>query len=113
DIFVLNSRTADNGDMEGTPVSILEAMSMEKAVISTNHAGIPDVIKNDFNGILVQEKNNEQLKEAIIELLANTEKRLRLGKQARLTVVSRFSDQINLPVLKDVLNCISNKIIKV
>jgi colanic acid/amylovoran biosynthesis glycosyltransferase len=103
DIFILNSRTADDGDMEGTPVSLLEAMSMGKAVISTNHAGIPYVIQNNENGMLVPERDNEKLELAMRDLIENEEKRINLGKQARQTVVSRFSNQVNLPVLRDTL----------
>jgi colanic acid/amylovoran biosynthesis glycosyltransferase len=103
DIFILNSRTADDGEMEGTPVSLLEAMSIEKAVISTNHAGIPDVLQNNENGMLVPERDNEKLELAIRDLIENEEKRIQLGKQARQTIVSKFSNQKNLPVLKDTL----------
>jgi colanic acid/amylovoran biosynthesis glycosyltransferase len=103
DIFILNSRTADDGEMEGTPVSLLEAMSIEKAVISTNHAGIPDVIQNNENGMLVPERDNEKLELAIRDLIENEEKRSKLGKQARQTIISRFSNHTNLPVLRDTL----------
>jgi colanic acid/amylovoran biosynthesis glycosyltransferase len=103
DIFILNSRTADDGEMEGTPVSLLEAMSIEKAVISTNHAGIPDVIQNNENGMLVPERDNEKLELAIRDLIENEEKRIKLGKQARQTIISRFSNHKNLPVLRDTL----------
>ena len=108
DIFILNSRTADDGDMEGTPVTILEAMSMGKAVISTYHAGIPNVIQDSYNGILVPEKNNYLLENAINDLIANEEKRKRLGIEARLTIITRFLNENNLPILRDVFNEIAN-----
>ncbi|MDQ3534127.1 MAG: glycosyltransferase family 4 protein, partial [Bacteroidota bacterium] len=112
DIFILNSRTAEDGDMEGTPVSILEAMSMEKAVVSTYHAGIPDVIQDDFNGLLVPEKNNELLKHAVHRLITDLDLTKRLGKEARRTVVSRYSVQKIYPILRDTLTCISNEFFK-
>ena len=103
DIFVLNSRTSVDGDMEGTPVSILEAMSMQKAVVSTYHAGIPDIIEHNVNGKLVPEKNNELLEEAIRELIEDEEKRMQLGREARKAVLSRFSHEKVLPVLNNAL----------
>jgi colanic acid/amylovoran biosynthesis glycosyltransferase len=109
DIFILNSRTADDGDMEGTPVTILEAMSMGKAVISTYHAGIPGVIQDGYNGILVPEKNNSLLERAINDLVADEGKRKKLGVEARKTVEERYSNEHNLQVLKDVFNEIANK----
>lgn len=109
DIFILNSRTADDGDMEGTPVTLLEAMSLGRAVVSTYHAGIPDVIQDNYNGRLVPEKNNEKLEEAILDLIEDKEKRKRLGEKARQTIVSKFSYSVNLPVLRNTLMEIANK----
>jgi len=43
--------------MEGQPISIIEAMATNNVIISTNHAGIPDIIKNGKNGFLVEPKN--------------------------------------------------------
>jgi len=86
DIFVLNSRTDDDGDMEGTPVSILEAMCMGKAVVSTIHAGIPYVIEHGTNGMLAHEYSNDELKDCIAELIQKPTLRKRLGEQAKRTV---------------------------
>ncbi len=94
DIFVLNSREDDNGDMEGLPVSILEAMSLEKPVVSTRHAGIPDVITHEFNGLLVNEKSNEELLNALIRLIADSSLRRFLGKNARKTVLESFNKDL-------------------
>jgi len=86
DIFVLNSRTDEDGDMEGTPVSILEAMCMGKAVVSTVHAGIPYVIEHGKNGMLAKEYANRELKNCIEELIQKPELRKKLGRQARQTI---------------------------
>lgn len=93
DIFVLNSRTAPSGDMEGFPVSILEAMSMRKAVVSTYHAGIPDAIQNDCNGFLVPEEDNDALFEAIDRLVKNKALRVAMGEEARMTIESRYNQK--------------------
>lgn len=91
DIYVLNSRIDDKGDMEGLPNSILEAMSMQKAVVSTYHAGIPQAISDGVNGLLVKEKDNEALYTALESLIRDESLRTRLGIAARETVISRFS----------------------
>jgi glycosyltransferase involved in cell wall biosynthesis len=91
DIYVLNSRTDDKGDMEGLPNSILEAMSMEKAVISTYHAGIPQAIQDGVNGLLVKERDNEALTAALEKLIQDRDMRRRLGVAARKTIVANFS----------------------
>ncbi|WP_340106373.1 glycosyltransferase family 4 protein [Rhodohalobacter sp. 8-1] len=93
DIFVLNSRVAESGDMEGTPVTILEAMSMEKAVVSTRHAGIPHVIDHGKNGLLAEEKDNEDLRINLKRAIESEELRLALGKAARKTIVESFSSK--------------------
>lgn len=55
--FVHMSITADNGDQEGLPNVLLEAMSLELPILSTLHAGIPEIVIHGENGILCEEKN--------------------------------------------------------
>ena len=58
--FIHNSITPDSGDMEGIPNAIMEAMSMKLPVISTFHSGIPELVEDNTNGILVEEKNVDE-----------------------------------------------------
>lgn len=95
DIFVLNARTSKQGDMEGTPVSILEAMSMELPVIATYHAGIPQVLTNQENGLLIAENDQTGLAIALETLISNENLRADLGQQARQTIVSKFGIELN------------------
>jgi colanic acid/amylovoran biosynthesis glycosyltransferase len=93
DIFVLNSRTSENGDMEGLPNALLEAMSMEMAVVSTRHAGIPDAVKHLETGMLVNEKDNDELATALVQLIENPEMILSLGSRARAMIIENFTVQ--------------------
>jgi glycosyltransferase involved in cell wall biosynthesis len=91
DIFVLNSRTDELGDMEGLPNGLLEAMSIGKPVISTRHAGIPLAVRSGSNGLLVSERNNAELAQAMEQLVKDPALRSELGKEARETIVNEFS----------------------
>jgi colanic acid/amylovoran biosynthesis glycosyltransferase len=91
DVFILNSRQSETGDMEGVPVSILEAMSMRLPVVSTRHAGIPYVITHELDGLLVNEKDNDMLSDAIERLVIDADLRKRIGEAARITVENRFT----------------------
>ena len=69
DVFVHHSITA-SGATEGIPNSLMEAMAMQLPVISTNHAGIPELVENGVNGYLVEEKDTETYSERMIEIMS-------------------------------------------
>jgi colanic acid/amylovoran biosynthesis glycosyltransferase len=90
-IFLLPSVTAKNGDQEGIPVVLMEAMSTGIPVISTFHSGIPELVEDGAQGYLVPERDVEQLASRIIELLQDREKRMSLGRKGREKVTSLFN----------------------
>lgn len=90
-IFVLPCLRAPNGDMDGIPVSLMEAMGMGVPVISTPISGIPELITDGVDGRLVPPEDAESLASAIQELLHHPEQRRRMGSEARKTVERRFS----------------------
>jgi len=67
--YVQHSITSKTGDIEATSISILEAMAMEMPILSTKHAGIPETVENGENGLLVEEKNIEEMAAAILKIL--------------------------------------------
>ncbi|MFB7637338.1 glycosyltransferase [Peribacillus butanolivorans] len=73
DIFCAASLEAADGDVEGIPNTLKEAMAVGVPVISTNHAGIPELITNKKEGVLVQENNVDELAEALEFMLTNRE----------------------------------------
>ena len=67
--FFLNTTTIDN-----TPVSVMEAMAVGLVVISSDVGGIPYLIQNNYNGILVEKNNSDKFVNSIIELNSDLDK---------------------------------------
>lgn len=67
---------------EGLPLALLEAMQLKKAVVATAVGGIPEVVRDHVNGILVPSQETEKLAAAILEVIRNRELRFRLGDMA-------------------------------
>ncbi|MFN5209822.1 MAG: glycosyltransferase [Bacteroidota bacterium] len=68
--FVHHSITDESGDEEGIPTSVMEAMSMELPILSTYHAGIPELVQHGVNGLLCAEKDVDTFAKQIIEMLS-------------------------------------------
>jgi glycosyltransferase involved in cell wall biosynthesis len=68
-IFLHHAVTSLNGDQEGLPVAIMEALMLKKPIISTIHSGIPEVLVHGENGWLVQEHDFEGMARFAVELL--------------------------------------------
>ncbi len=68
DVFLLPSITASDGDMEGIPVALMEAMAIGLPTVATFHSGIPELITNNISGLLADEKDHMMLANKIIEL---------------------------------------------
>jgi len=99
DLFVLPCIITDNGNRDGIPNVILEAFASSLPVISTDISGIPEVVRVNETGILVPEKNEFALAEAIEFLLKNKEKRVFLGSQGRKLVEEKFDIEKNVAEL--------------
>jgi glycosyltransferase involved in cell wall biosynthesis len=71
---------------EGVPITLLEAMGAGVAVVTTPVGGIPDVVKDGVNGILVQSGDVSGIAESLIRLLTDADLRARLSDAGRRTV---------------------------
>ena len=98
-VFLLPSVIAENGDRDGIPTSLIEAMYLKTPVVSTYVSGIPELIDNEINRILVQPKEAQELAEKLEDLLVNKHKREKLGEEARLKVEREFKSQDNIQIL--------------
>jgi len=80
DLLLAPSVTDADGNKEGIPVVLMEALALGLPVISTRHSGIPELIKDGKVGYLVQEKDVDGLSEKISTYLSHPEKWPQLGK---------------------------------
>lgn len=88
DVFILPSYN------EGSPISILEAMSYGMAVISTNVGGIPEIVTDNENGLLVQPGNTLQLGNAINTLIENPHMMRTFGANSEKMVGGHLPEQV-------------------
>ena len=89
-VFALACQIIENGDRDGIPNVMAEAMAMELPIVSTDISGIPELVENRVDGLLVPQKNATALAEAIAELLNDEAMRKRLGKAAREKILKVF-----------------------
>lgn len=89
--FVQHSLVPSSGDSEGTPVAILEAQASGLPVVSTRHAGIPEVVLEGETGFLVDEGDVDGMAAAMIQMAANPQLARELGWAGRERVEENFS----------------------
>jgi len=102
--FVQHSITASTGDMEGTPVAILEAAAASLPVISTNHAGIGDVIINNETGFLVDEFDVEAMANHMKSILDYPEKAREMGIKNKKNISENYTLENHLNQLRNTFN---------
>ena len=99
DIFVLPTYR------EGFPRSVLEAMAMNLAVITTCVPGARDTVINNFNGLLIPAKDNTGLEKAILELISDRELCMKMGENGRMLVENRYRSDL---IYNKILNVYRN-----
>jgi glycosyltransferase involved in cell wall biosynthesis len=98
-LFVQHSIVAYNGDSEGTPVGIIEAMAAGLPVVSTRHAGIPDVVIENETGFLVDENDINQMASYILKITGNRELAKCLGRKGKARILSEFTLQKHIATI--------------
>jgi glycosyltransferase involved in cell wall biosynthesis len=89
--FLLHSLTAPDGDQEGVPVALLEAQLSGLPVISTSHAGIPEVVIPNQTGILVGEGDISAMADAIGMMADHPELAAIYGANGHMRVAQQFT----------------------
>ena len=90
-VFILPSKTAQNGDMEGTPTVLLEAQASGLPVLSTHHADIPELVQEGQSGFLVNEGDVTALSERLGGVLENPHLWNDLRKAGRAHVQAHYN----------------------
>jgi len=90
DIFLAPSVTGKDGDQEGIPVVLMEAMARGLPVISTFHSGIPELVIDGKTGLLVNERDEDALAEKLKHLITHPEVRERMGQESRKYIENNY-----------------------
>lgn len=90
-IFVQHSVTDSDGNQEGLPLAILEAMADGLPVVATDHAGIPEAVTTGVTGWLVPEGDSKAMGHALVELARSTAGRQAYGRAGWEVAHARFN----------------------
>lgn len=103
DVFVAPSVIAKDGDRDGIPNVVLEAMASGVPIIGTSVSGIPEVVLDQQTGLLIPSEDAEALADALRQLANDREKRQTLGANAKALVTERFDMDRNIDEFLDYL----------
>ena len=101
-IFLHPSETGPDGNQEGIPNSMLEAMATGLPVFATDHGGIPEAIENGMSGILVPERDFEALSEALRQAATDPDLVARLARKGAEVVAQKFDQQNQVRRLEEI-----------
>jgi glycosyltransferase involved in cell wall biosynthesis len=100
-IFLHPSEIGVDGNQEGVPNSMLEAMASGLPVFATAHGGIPEAVENDRSGILVAEQDHAALTAKLFELTSATNRLSEIARQGAMAVAEKFDQQAQVRKLED------------
>jgi len=101
DIVVIPSVVDRAGNVDGLPNALLEALASGRPVVGTSVGGIPDLIEDDANGLLVPQRDVPALAGAIQRLAREPKTRLRLGREARRRAEGYLSWERSLNLIEE------------
>lgn len=108
-LFVLPCQIVNNGDRDGIPNVLAEAMAMGLPVVATTISGIPELVDDEVDGLLVPQKNVAALAAAVARLLDNAPLRQQLGHAARAKICRIFDAQQTTLLLRDLfVECLTS-----
>jgi colanic acid/amylovoran biosynthesis glycosyltransferase len=89
-VFVLPSKTAASGDMEGIPVALMEAMAQGLPVLATRHSGTPELVEHDVSGLICDEGDWRALSANMKAIATAPERWAAMGQAGASRVRSEF-----------------------
>ena len=108
DVFVLPCQKDCNGDMDGIPVVLMEAMLSGVPVVSTEISGIPELVIDGVTGLLVKPGDEQALAIAVSKLMADVSLKNSMIINAMTKVKEEFSLKSNTRKLNDMFNQVIN-----
>jgi colanic acid/amylovoran biosynthesis glycosyltransferase len=100
-IFVHPSELEPDGNQEGVPNAMLEAMASGLPVFATRHGGIPEAIEDGVSGVLVGERDSAALAQALLEWCAHPETLSKLAQSGAEAVAEKFEQRAQARALED------------
>jgi len=101
-IFLHPSETGRDGNQEGIPSSMLEAMASGLPVFATQHGGIPEAIENGVSGVLVPERDDKALARALFEAARDRHFLSGIGRAGAGAVAEKFDQSTQVRRLEDI-----------
>jgi glycosyltransferase involved in cell wall biosynthesis len=114
DLFALACEVQADGDRDGIPNVLVEAMAMKIPVVSTRISGIPELVSDRESGLLVEQRNPDSLAQAMTRLLQDKARAEKFAAEGLCKVQRDFDNKRNVKLIADFLNDAqaSKKIIK-
>ncbi|GHU90622.1 colanic acid biosynthesis glycosyltransferase WcaL [Deltaproteobacteria bacterium] len=101
DVLVVPSVVHDNGDRDGIPNVIMEALSCGMPVVATDVNGISEVIRDGKTGLLVPERNPTALAGAVRRMLEDRDRALSMARAGQALVERMFDRKTNTEALRN------------
>ncbi len=100
-LFLHPSETGRDGNQEGVPNAMLEAMASGLPVFATQHGGIPEAIESDVSGVLVAERDANSLGRELLRAAENPERLSAIAERAAAAVAEKFEQGAQVRQLED------------
>jgi colanic acid/amylovoran biosynthesis glycosyltransferase len=91
DMFVLACAVSADGDMDGLPVVLVEALAMELPTVSTQVSGVPEIIQDKVTGLCVPPHDSQALADAMAYLMDNPDEARKMSRRGRQLVATQFN----------------------